>query len=143
MTDKYYDIYFQPADLYVDEHGHLENPDALHIIEFEYDDDTDEITACRRVDAKGNVLEDPWKDLQYSDDMAHSGDGDDPTISKALGRFEGWLTENLEWRESYRGDYYNPPEYVCIGITGYVDEPPYRRKHISRDLIREMLRKRR
>ena len=33
MTDKYYDVYFQPADLYVDEHGHLENADALQIIE--------------------------------------------------------------------------------------------------------------
>ena len=40
MTDKYYDVYFQPADLYVDEHGHLENPDALQIIGFEYDEDT-------------------------------------------------------------------------------------------------------
>ena len=139
MNDKYYDVYFQPADLYVDEHGHLENPDALQIIEFEYDQDTEEVTACRRVDEKGNVLE----DRPRLSDLAHSGDGDDPTIDKALGRFEGWLTDNLEWRESYRGDYYNPPEYVCVGITGYVDEPPYRPHHISDTHIRAILKRRR
>lgn len=139
MTDKYYDVYFDPSELEVDQDGHLENPDALQIIEFEYDDETEEVTACRRVDKKGNVIEDR-PDLS---DLDHSGDGDDPTISKALGAFEGWLTDHLEWRESWRGDYYNPPEYICAGIEGYVDEPPYRRKHISRDLIREMLRKRR
>ena len=140
MTDKYYDVYFQPADLYVDEHGHLENPDALQIIEFEYaDEESDEVTACRRVDAKGNVLEDR-PDLY---DLIHVGDGDDPSIDAALGRFEGWLTDNLEWRESYRGDYYNPPEYVCIGIIGYVDEPPYHPLHISDNVIRAILRRRR
>ena len=139
MTDKYYDIYFQPADLYVDEHGHLENPDALQIIEFEYDEDTEEVTACRRVDQQGNVLEDR-PDLY---DLVHVGDGDDPSIDAALGRFEGWLTDNLEWRESWGGDYYNPPEYVCIGITGYVDEPPYRPLHISDTVIRAMLKRRR
>ena len=122
MADKYYDVYFDPSELEVDRDGHLKNPDALQIIEFKYDDDTDEVTACRRVDAKGNVLEDPWKDLQYSDDMAHVGEGDDPTISKAMGRFEGWLDQNLDWRESWRGDYYNPPEYICAGIEGYTDD---------------------
>lgn len=120
MTDKYYDVYFDPSELEVDRDGHLENPDALHIIEFEYDEDTDEVTACRRVDEKGNVLEDR-PDLS---DLEHVGEGDDPTISKALGRFEGWLTDNLEWRESWRGDYYNPPEYVCVGIIGHVDDEP-------------------
>lgn len=127
MTDKYYDVYFQPADLYVDEHGHLENPDALQIIEFEYDEDTEEVTACRRVDQQGNVLEDR-PDLY---DLVHAGDGDDPSIDAALGAFEGWLTDHLDWRESWRGDYYNPPEYVCIGIAGYVDDEPryHRRSH--------------
>ena len=139
MTDKYYDVYFQPADLYVDEHGHLENPDALQIIEFEYDEDTEEVTACRRVDQKGNVIEDR-PDLY---DLVHAGDGDDPSIDAALGRFEGWLTDNLEWRESWRGDYYNPPEYICVGITGYVDEPPYRPRRISDTVIRELFRYRR
>ena len=122
MIDKYYDVYFDAADLSVSEEGELMNPDALQIIEFEYDDETEEVTACRRVDKKGNVLEDPWKDLQYSDDMAHVGEGDDPTISKAMGRFEGWLDQNLDWRESWRGDYYNPPEYICAGIEGYTDD---------------------
>ena len=139
MTEKYYDVYFQPADLYVDEHGHLENPDALQIIEFEYDEDTEEVTACRRVDEKGNVIEDR-PDLY---DLVHVGDGDDPSIDAAMGRFEGWLTDNLEWRESWGGDYYNPPEYVCVGITGYVDEPPYRPRHISDTVIRAILKRRR
>ena len=120
-TEFYYDVYFDPSELEVDRDGHLKNPDALRIIEFEYDEDTDEITACRRVSEKGNVLEDPWKDLQYSDDIAHVGEVDDPTISTTMGRFEGWLDQNLEWSQSYRGDYYNPPEYVCIGITGHID----------------------
>ena len=141
--EKYYDIYFDPAYLVVDTEGRLENPEALQIIEFEYDDETEEVTVCRRVDEKGNVLEDPWKELQYSDDMTHVGEGDDPTIDAALGRFEGWLDNNLEWRESYRGDYYNPPEYVCAGIEGYVDEPPYRPHHISDTVIRAILKRRR
>lgn len=139
MTDKYYDIYFEPSDLAVNLEGHLENPDALQIIEFEYDDDTEEVTAFRRVDRHGNVIEDR-PDLY---DLVHVGDGDDPTIDAALGRFEGWLDNNLEWRESYRGDYYNPPEYVCVGITGYVDEPPYRPLHISDTVIRAILKRRR
>ena len=143
MTDKYYDIYFQPADLYVDEHGRLENPDALQIIEFEYDEDTEEVTACRRVNEKGEVIEDPWKDQEYAESMTHLAEDDFPTIDAALGRFEGWLTDNLEWRESYRGDYYNPPEYVCIGITGYVDEPPYRPRRISDTVMRAILKRRR
>ena len=143
MTDKYYDIYFDPSDLEVDRGGHLENPEVLQIIEFEYDEDTEEVTACRRVDEKGEVIEDPWKDLQYSDDMAHVGENDFPTISKALGAFEGWLTDHLDWRESWRGDYYNPPEYICAGIEGYVDEPPYRPHHISDTVIRAILKRRR
>ena len=143
MTDKYYDVYFDPAELEVDRDGHLENPKALQIIEFEYDDESEEVTACRRVDAKGNVLEDPWKNYSAAWDFTNVGENDFPTISKALGAFEGWLTDHLDWRESWRGDYYNPPEYICAGIEGYVDEPPYRHKHIDRDLIRAMSRKRR
>ena len=143
MTDKYYDVYFDAGDLIVDEGGRLENPEALQIIEFEYDDETEEVTACRRVDKKGNVLEDPWKDRERADDINHVGENDFPTISKALGAFEGWLTDHLDWRESWRGDYYNPPEYICAGIEGYVDEPPYRPKHIDRDLILKNQRRRR
>ena len=54
--EKYYDIYFDPADLEVDTEGHLENPEVLQIIEFEYDDETVEVTSCCRVDEKGNVI---------------------------------------------------------------------------------------
>ena len=142
MTDKYYDIYFDPADLVVDRGGELENPEALHIVEFEYDDETEQITSFQRVDEKGNTISEPmeWDEVLR---MSHVGDGDDDTIDAAMGRFEGWLTDNLEWRESYRGDYYNPPEYVCVGITGYVDEPPYRPLHISDTVIRAMLKRRR
>ena len=143
MTDKYYDVYFDAGDLIVDEGGRLENPEVLQIIEFQYDDETDEVTACRRVDAKGNVLEDPWKDRERADDINHVGENDFSTISKALGAFEGWLTDHLDWRESWRGDYYNPPEYVCAGIEGYVDEPPYRPHHISDTVIRAILKRRR
>jgi len=143
MTDKYYDIYFDPSDLEVDREGHLLNPDALQIIEFEYDDDTEEVTACRRVNEKGNVIEDPWKDRKYAESMTHLAEDDFSTIDKALGAFEGWLTDNLDWRESYRGDYYNPPEYYCAGIEGYVDEPPYRPHRISDTVIRAILKRRR
>ena len=139
MNGKYYDVYFDPSELEVDRNGRLENLKALQIIEFEYDDDTEEVTACRRVDQKGHVIED-HPDLR---DLEHVGDGDDPTIDKAMGRFEGWLDQNLEWRESYHGDYYNPPEYICIGVTGCVDEPPYRPLHISDTVFRAILRRRR
>lgn len=145
MTDKYYDVYFDAADLSVSEEGELMNPEVLQIIEFEYDDETDEVTACRRVDRKGNVLEYPWKNREYALTwgMNHVGEDDFPTIDKALGAFEGWLDDHLDWRESWRGDYYNPPEYICAGIEGYVDEPPYRPKHISDTVIRAILNRRR
>lgn len=143
MTDKYYDIYFEPSGLAVDLDGHLENPDALQIIEFEYDEETEKTTACRRVNEKGEVIEDPWKDQEYAESLVHLDEIDCWTIDAALGAFEGWLTDNLDWRESYRGDYYNPPEYVCVGITGYVDEPPYRPHHISDTVIRAILKRRR
>jgi len=121
MNGKYYDIFFDPAELEVDRVGNLENPDALQIIEFEYDEDTDEVTACRRVDQKGNVIEDPWKDLQYSDDMAHVGEGDDETIREAMIRFEGWLKEHTAWVESTPETRWQPASYVCVGIIGYTD----------------------
>ena len=143
MTDKYYDIYFDPSDLEVDTEGHLLNPDILQIIEFDYDDETEKTTACRRVNANGEVIEDPWKDQEYAESFVHLAEDDFSTIDKALGAFEGWLDNNLDWRESYRGDYYNPPEYYCAGIEGYVDEPPYRPHHISDTVIRAILRRRR
>ena len=143
MTYDYYDIYFNPADLVVDTEGRLENPEALQIIRFIYGQVTDELISVSRVDRNGNVIENPWKDQERADDMNHVGENDFPTISKALGAFEGWLTDHLDWRESWRGDYYNPPEYICAGIEGYVDEPPYRPLHISDTVIRAILNRRR
>ena len=141
--DKYYDIYFDPADLEVDTEGNLENPKVLQIIEFEYDDETEEVTSCCRVDEKGNVIDDPWKDREYAEYLTHLAENDFPTIDKALGAFEGWLDNHLDWRESYHGDYYNPPEYICVGIEGYVEERPYRPLHISDTVIRAILKRRR
>lgn len=144
MTDKYYDVYFDTGDLVVDTEGRLENPEVLQIVEFEYDEETEEVTACRRVDKNGNVLEDPWRDRERADDTNHVGENDFATINKALGAFEGWLDDHLDWRESWRGDYYNPPEYICAGIEGYVDEPPYRpRRHYYNDIVLRALRNRR
>lgn len=118
MTEKLYGIYVDKWDLEVNRDGHLQNPDVLQIVEIEYDEETDQVIAIRRVDEKGNVLQEEWDGLQYVDDLTLTGPDDCATIDKALGWFEGWLDDNLEWRESYRGDYYNPPEYVCIGVTG-------------------------
>ena len=116
MTDKYYDIYFDRDALKVNRHGHLLNPDALQIIEFEYDDVTDTVTSMRRVNEKGEVIEnDP--DLT---DLEHSGDGDDPTISKAMGRFKGWRAGHLIWVEYSRATRWEPSDYTCSGIEGSV-----------------------
>lgn len=116
MTDKYYDIYFDRDVLKVNRHGALMNRGVLRIIEFEYDDDTDEVTACRLVNENGEVIQnDP--DLT---DLEHSGDGDDSTIGKALGRFEGWLIDNTVWTELYHATRWEPAEYICIGVEGCV-----------------------
>ena len=117
MTDKYYDIYFDRLDLEISDKGKLTNPKVLHIIEFEYDDADDIVTACRRVSKDGAVIEtDP--DLR---DLEHAGYGDDPTIQEALDRFGDWLNDHLEWRELYPETRWQPAEYICIGIEGYTD----------------------
>lgn len=116
MNDKYYDIYFDRDVLKVDGDGHLLNPSALQIIEFEYDEDTEEVTACRRVDEKGNVLEDR-PDLS---DLENAWYGDDPTIEDAFGHFWKWLRDNLVWVESSRATRWEPADYTCIGIEGCV-----------------------
>lgn len=124
MTYDYYDIYFDPADLVVDTDGHLENPDALQIIRFVYGQVTDELISSSRVNSKGEIIENPWKDQERADDLTHLAENDFVTIDEAMGAFEGWLNDHLDWRESWRGDYYNPPEYICAGIEGYVDDEP-------------------
>ena len=116
MNDKYYDIYFDRSELQISEEGELMNPNVLYIIEFVYDEDTEEVTACRLVDEKGNVLEDR-PDLA---DLEHAGDGDDPTIGKAGGRFYSWLDDHLVWTELYAATRWEPAEYTCIGIEGCV-----------------------
>ena len=121
MTEYYYDIYFDPADLEVDRHGDLKNWDALQIVQFTYDDDTDEATSCRRVSITGDVIEDPWKDLQYKEDLVHVGFGDDASIIKSCNRFVRWLSDNTAWVESSPETRWQPAEYICIGIIGYTD----------------------
>lgn len=122
MTDKYYGIYFDRLDLRVDEGGHLENPEALQIVEFEYSEDTDEITACRRVDREGNVIEEEWQDLPYAETLNHVGDDDEPSIEKALWHFWRWLGSHTEWVEVVPETRWHPAVHVCVGVTGCIDD---------------------
>lgn len=123
MTDKYYGIYFDKHDLIVNREGELMNLDVLQIIEFEYaDENSDEPTIMRRVDKYGNVIfEGKW---EYRDDIDHLGRNDYLSMQDAFDDFYRWLEENTEWRESSPQTYWQPAEYVCVGITGCVDEPP-------------------
>ena len=126
MTEKYYGVYFDRWDLEVNEDGILRNPEVLQIVEFEYDEESDEVTAVRRVDEKGIVLSDPWADFDHIDDLDHAGYDDDPTIREALDSFYQWLEGNLEWREYRRQTYWHPAEYICVGVSGCVDDQDYR-----------------
>lgn len=141
MTNKFYGIYFDRCDLQVDREGILENPEALQIIEFEYDETADKVTAVRRVNEKGEVIAESWDGLEFSDALDHVGYDDDTTIEEAMERFETWLDEHLEWRESRMETRYTPAEYVCVGITGCVDEEPYRPTHISDSVFRALVRR--
>ena len=109
--EKYYDIYFDPAELEVDEKGHLLNfEEAVHIVEF---------------DENGNVcsVTNNAGDVNEVLEMFHLGEGDD-TLAEAKERFYDWLENHTEWRETLPQTYWQPAEYICIGITDYVDEPP-------------------
>ena len=140
MNDKYYGIYFDPSELEVNREGHLLNVDALQIIEFEYEnEDSDEPTAMRRVDTKGNVITEGWDGWKYRDNLAHIGGRDDYySMEDAFDDFYRWFSENREWRESSPQTYWQPAEYVCIGITGYCDDeksywhPARRYRHFRR-----------
>ena len=116
MADKYYDIYFDRNFLKVDGNGHLENWEILQVIEFEYDEDTEEVTSCRRVNEKGELIE----ENPNLSELEHVGDGDDPTIREAYGRFYGWLDDHLVWTELYAATRWEPAEYTCIGIEGCI-----------------------
>ena len=112
--EKYYDIYFDPAELEVDADGDLLNfSDVVRVVEF--DDD-------------GNVCSVSNGTAEDTLEMFHLGEGDD-TLEDALKRFYDWLSDHLEWRESTPQTYWQPAEYVCIGITGYVDDPPTYHRH--------------
>ena len=121
MTDKYYDVYFDPAELVVDRDGELENPEALHIIELEYDAETERIICGQRVDKKGNTISEPmeWDEVF---NLSHVGYGDDVSIRDALSRFEDWLKGHTVWVETNPETRWQPAEYACIGIEGFVDD---------------------
>ena len=106
MTNCTYGIYFDRWELEVNKHGQLTNPDALRIIEFEIDEELDDVVAKRRIAIDGSLL-----DVGY-DDFS--------TIDEALGWFDKWLEENTEWVESSPETRWQPAEYTCIGITGCV-----------------------
>ena len=124
-TYKYYDIYFDKWDLEVDKDGRLLNPEVLKIIQFECDEESDEIVAVRRVAYDGSVIE-VSPDLS---DLCHYQYDNGETIDEAFGWFEKWLEENTEWRESSSQTYWQPAEYICIGITGCVDDEPRYHRH--------------
>jgi len=118
MTDKYYDIYFEPGEIEVDDDGHLENWDALYILEYNEDG-----KVTNRVDRKGEQIAFGDYPLENILDLYHIGYGDD-TLKEALKRFYKWLEDNTEWVETSPQTYWQPAEYKCIGITGcgYADE---------------------
>ena len=117
MTSKCYNVYFNRDYLKVDKDGHLENPDVLKIIELVFDDEiSEEPIDIRRVNKNGEVMEE-YPDLS---DLEYSGDDDDPSIDKALTRFYDWLHDHLVWTELYHATYWEPAEYICIGIDGCV-----------------------
>ena len=115
MSDKYYGVYFDRSDLIVDKRGNLVNPEALYVIEFEYDESiSEEPIDIRRIGKNHEVLEE-YPDLS---DLEYVGWDDDPCISEALDRFYEWLDEHTEWCELYPETRWQPAEYICVGIEG-------------------------
>ena len=117
MTEKYYDVYFDPAELEVDENGDLMNWNALYIIEYNEDG-----KVLNRVDYNGQQIE--FGDIPLDDilDLYHVGHGDD-SLEEVLTRFSEWLSDNTEWEELSPQTYCEPAEYRCVGISGYTFEP--------------------
>lgn len=124
MSDKHYDVFFDPWELEVSKSGSLQrwSWSKLHIIEFLYDDETETDKAWRRVDEKGNTISEPmeWDDVFRLDHV--SDDDFFETPRKALNRFEDWLEEHLAWVEDVPETRWHPAEYICIGIIGCVDD---------------------
>ena len=113
MTEKYYDIYFDPAELEVDGNGELENWDALYIHEYNEDG-----KLLSRVDYNGKQIAFGDMSLDNILELYHVGHGDD-ILEEALTRFSEWLSNNTEWKESSSQTYWQPAEYRCVGISGY------------------------
>lgn len=113
MTEKYYDIYFEPSELEVDGDGHLENWDALYILEYNEDG-----KVMNRVDYNGKPIEFGKTALEDILNLHHVGYGDD-SLEEAKTWFWEWLDANTEWVQTSRQTYWQPAEYRCIGITGY------------------------
>ena len=118
MTEKFYGIYFDEWELKVDRNGDLQNPEALYIVEFEFDEEiSEEPIGIRRVDKDGNVIEE-YPDLS---DLSYVGFDDEPTIEKAMHWFWEWLEENRVWVESSPETRWQPAEYICVGIEGCLE----------------------
>lgn len=117
-TVKSYGVYFDKWELDVDTEGHLLNPEVLQIVEFECDEETGDLITARRVNERGEVIEEKWSGLECVDDLWCAGPGDEMTIDVALGWMDKWLDDNTEWALSRRQTYWQPAEYVCIGISG-------------------------
>ena len=116
MTKRVYGVYFNRHELRVDNDAQLLNYDVLRIIEFEQDEDQDEIIAVRRVAKDGSIIQsDP--DLH---DLEGCGSDDCETIEAAITQFEDWLWENTEWEELYPETRWEPAEYYCVGVKGCI-----------------------
>ena len=115
MTEKFYDVYFEPSALEVDGDGDLTNEDALYILEYNEDG-----KVTNRVDYKGNPIVFGSHPLEKILDLYHVGEGDN-TLKEALDLFWKWLQDNTEWVETSPQTYWQPAEYKCVGITGYCD----------------------
>ena len=113
MTEKYYDVYFDPSELEVDGDGDLTNLDALYILEYNEDG-----KVTNRVDYKGNPIDFGNYPLEKILDLYHVGEGDN-TLKEALDLFWKWLQDNTKWVEISPQTYWQPAEYLCVGITGY------------------------
>ncbi len=117
MPEKYYDIYFDPAELKVDGNGELTNWDALYILEYNEDG-----KVTNRVDYNGTPIAFDDMSLDNILEMYHVGHGDD-SLEEALTRFSEWLSDNTEWEEFSPQTYWEPAEYRCVGISGYTFDP--------------------
>lgn len=113
MSEKYYDIYFDPSELEVDCDGDLINMDALYILEYNEDG-----KVTNRVNSKGKPIAFGDYPLENILDLYHIGEGDS-SLKEAIDMFWDWLQDNTEWRETSPQTYWQPAEYKCIGIKGY------------------------